>query len=229
LRFSIDRWRHVFKLDPDKPIADNDLKRLCQSGTDAVIVGGSTGVTYENSRALLMRLKRFSIPLVQEISDEMAVVPGFDLYLIPFVLNAGSIDWMVRRHQQAVKKFDGLIPWERVIAEGYIILNPEADAARVTGAETELQDEDVVAYAQIADRLLRLPVVYLEYSGRFGDPDLVNRVGEMLTQARLFYGGGVDRADRAAQVAGAADTVIVGNIIYENMEKALETVAAVKP
>src|SRR5690606_14470287 len=98
-----------------------------------------------------------------------------------------------------------------------------------TDAEAELQDEDVIAYAQIADRLLRLPVVYLEYSGRFGDPDLVNRAGEMLTQARLFYGGGGDRADRAAQVARAADTVIVGNIIYENMEKALETVAAVKP
>lgn len=226
--FSMERWRHVFKLDPDKPIADADLAKLCRSGTDAILVGGTTGVTYENTHDLLKRLQRFSLICAQEISDEAAIVPGFDLYFVPMVLNASDMEWMIRRHQRAIKKFDGLIPWERVIAEGYIILNGQSEVARTTGAETDLDEEDAVAYAHVAEKLLRLPVVYVEYSGRYGDPELVSKVADSLSSSRLFYGGGVDGADKAAIAAQMADTVVVGNIIYENLPQALETVAAVK-
>ena len=39
-------WRHVFKLDPNKEISDRDLELLCESGTDAIIVGGTDGVRW---------------------------------------------------------------------------------------------------------------------------------------------------------------------------------------
>ena len=90
-------------------------------------------------------------------------------------------------------------------------------------------------YTKKMDRLcacsreaIAIPVVYVEYSGRYGDPELVSKVADSLSSSRLFYGGGVDGADKAAIAAQMADTVVVGNIIYENLPQALETVAAVK-
>ena len=34
-------WKHVFKLDPNKAISDEELELVCESGTDGIIVGGS--------------------------------------------------------------------------------------------------------------------------------------------------------------------------------------------
>jgi putative glycerol-1-phosphate prenyltransferase len=75
---------------------------------------------------------------------------------------------------------------------------------------------------------MRLPIVYVEYSGTFGDMDLVRQVRNKLHQAQLFYGGGITNAEQARQAAASADTIIVGNILYDNLEQALQTVEAVR-
>ncbi|MEB3102382.1 heptaprenylglyceryl phosphate synthase [Ferviditalea candida] len=219
-------WKHIFKLDPERELSDEALERICQSGSDAVMVGGSSGVTYDNTVDLLSRIRCFSIPCILEVSSREAVAPGFDFYLVPLVLNASEVDWVVGHHQRALKDYGQLMPWDLLAAEGYIILNGASTAAQLTGSRTELDAKDVLAYALLADRLLRLPVVYLEYSGTFGDMELVTRVKNVLHQARLFYGGGIDSAAKAARAAQAADTIIVGNVIYEDLEQALQTVKA---
>ena len=89
-------------------------------------------------------------------------------------------------------------------------------------------EEDVIAYARMAEHLFKLPVFYLEYSGTLGDPAIVKAASRVLDQTRLFYGGGIRNAQDAKMMAELADTVIVGNIIYEDMKAALSTVEAVK-
>jgi len=221
-------WRHVFKLDPDKRIDDAGLERICLSGTDAVLVGGTSGVTYENTADLLARIRRFEVPCALEVSDAGAAVPGFDLYLIPLVLNTPRGEWVTGRQADALVDFGPYIPWEETAAEGYLILNAEAEAARLTGAETNLGAERAAAYGRLADRLMRLPIVYAEYSGRFGDMALVGRLRSVLDRARLFYGGGVDGPERARAAAAAAHTVVVGNVVYDDLDAAIATVAAVR-
>ena len=221
-------WRHVFKLDPDRDIDDRTLERVCRSGTDAVLVGGSSGVTYDKTVGLLARLRRHEVPCALEITDPSLAVPGFDGYFIPMVLNARHRDWWIGRHAAALKRFGRMVPWDITAAEAYVVLNGDSAVARVTEAETGLDADDVAAYCQLADRLWRVPVVYLEYSGTFGDMELVRRVRGMLSQARLFYGGGVRSAQQAREAARAADTVIVGNAVYDDPDAALATVEAVR-
>lgn len=220
----LEQWRHVFKLDPDRPISDAHLERICTSGTDAVMVGGSDGVTFDNTSELLARIRRFDVPCVLEVSTRDAIVPGFDQYFIPVVLNAGSTDWLIGHHHAAVRQLGSVLPWELLTAEAYVILNPDSTAARVTRANTRLDADDVAAYAQIAERLFGLPIVYLEYSGTYGDMALVERIKSELCTARLFYGGGIDSRDKARRAAQAAHTIVVGNVIYEDVERALSTV-----
>lgn len=220
----IRHWRHVFKLDPDKEISDEHLDRICTSGTDAIVVGGSTGVTFDNTIDLLARVRRYELPCVSEISTIEAVVPGFDLYLIPVVLNSRQGQWITGRHREALKQFGKMLPWESLIPEGYVVLNEDSTVARLTQADANLDRQDVIACANLTEKLFRLPVCYLEYSGKFGDMDLVREVRDTLEESQLFYGGGIDSAERARQALAAADTIVVGNIIYEDIERALETV-----
>ncbi|RTE03990.1 heptaprenylglyceryl phosphate synthase [Paenibacillus whitsoniae] len=222
----IRKWKHVFKLDPDKDISDEALDRLCSSGTDAIMVGGSSGVTFDNTVDLLSRIRQYEVPCVLEISNQEAIVPGFDLFLVPVALNSRDAKWIVGQHQEALKEYGAMLNWDELVAEGYIILNPEATAAQVTSAQTELDAKDVMAYARMADKLFHMPIVYLEYSGTFGDMALVRRTRGVLEQARLFYGGGIDSLEKAQQAAEAADTIVVGNIVYMDLEQALQTVHA---
>ncbi|MCA0757587.1 heptaprenylglyceryl phosphate synthase [Paenibacillus sp. N4] len=221
-------WRHVFKLDPDREISDETLDAVCSSGTDAIIVGGSSGVTFENTVDLMSRIRRYSVDCALEVSTLEGAVPGFDGYFIPLVLNTDRAEWINGRQTEGLIEYGSFVPWEETAAQGYIILNEDATAAKLTGAKTELSEDELVAHVRMADRLMRLPVVYLEFSGRFGDMRLVKRARSAVSGARLFYGGGVDNAEKARQAAEAAHTVVVGNVIYADLEAALSTVAAVK-
>jgi putative glycerol-1-phosphate prenyltransferase len=220
-------WRHVFKLDPERSIDDETLDLLCTSGTDAILVGGSSGVTFDNTVDLLSRIRRYEVPCALELSDPACGVPGFDGYFIPMVLNTKRTEWLIGHHIEALRDFGHLIPWESIVGEAYLVLNSDSTVARMTGADASISNNEVVAYSQVADRLWNVPVLYIEYSGIFGDMELVRRVSNGLKQAHLFYGGGIDSPERAAQAADVAHTIVVGNIIYENLDAALATVKRV--
>lgn len=217
-------WRHVFKLDPDKQISDEALEQLCESGTDAIMVGGTTGVTYENTVDLLSRIRQFSLPCVLELSDKDAVVLGFDGYLLPVVLNSGSIDYLIGKQHEAVSEFGARLPWSDLIGEGYIVLNPDCAVGKKTAAIIPSTNREIAAYATLAEKLFHLPIVYVEYSGMFGDMDVLQQVKNQLNETHLIYGGGITNAEQARKAAAIADTIVVGNILYEDLQAALDTV-----
>ncbi|MGE7912141.1 heptaprenylglyceryl phosphate synthase [Lysinibacillus xylanilyticus] len=221
-------WRHVFKLDPAKDISDEALEKICESGTDVIIVGGTDGVTLDGVLDLLVRVRRFEVPIALEISAIDSVTPGYDYYFIPTVLNSDDPKWIKNLHHEAIKEYGDIMVWDELVAEGYCILNPDCKVAEVTNAKTDLSIDDVVAYARLAENFFRLPVFYVEYSGTYGDIEVVSAVKNELKNTRLFYGGGITSAQQAAEMAKYADTVVVGNIIYEDLKAALATVKAVK-
>ncbi len=221
-------WRHVFKLDPDRNLSDEQLEAVCLSGSDAILVGGSSGVTYDNTVELMSRIRRYELPCAQEVSTLDSVVPGFDLYLIPMVLNTNRAEWIVGHHRVGLENYGELIPWDLIAAEGYIVLNSDSTVARLTGADSGIDAEAAAACARLADKLMRLPIVYIEYSGTYGDLDLVREVRRATDEASVFYGGGVRDYATALAAAGAADTVVVGNIVYDDLSAALDTVRGVR-
>ncbi|SEU05813.1 putative glycerol-1-phosphate prenyltransferase [Salinibacillus kushneri] len=225
--YDIHKWNHVFKLDPNKEISDDSLEKVCESGTDAIVVGGTDGVTLDNVLQILARVRRHSVPCVLEISNTESLTPGFDYYFIPSVLNSQDKKWFMDLHHQAVKEYGDIMNWDEIFMEGYCMVNPESKAFQYTHS-TSLKDEDVIAYAQMTEKMFRFPFFYLEYSGTYGDPKLVERVKQKLDQTLLIYGGGIYKAKQAKEMAQFADIVVVGNAIYEDLSNALKTVKAVK-
>lgn len=228
--YNVREWRHVFKLDPNKDIDDDLLELVCESGTDAVVIGGSDGVTLDNVLDLMVRVRRYPLPCVLEVSAIDVVTPGFDLYFIPTVLNSTDSKWITGLHFEAMKEYGELMNPDELIIEGYCIANPDCKAAQLTGVSEKLQAEDIAAYARVAGQLLKLPLFYLEYSGTYGDLESVKAAAAALseTETLLVYGGGIQTAGQAKEIGKHADIVVVGNAVYEFPEEALKTVAAVK-
>lgn len=222
--YDFREWRHVFKLDPNKELSDERLETICESGTDAIIVGGTDGITLEKVLDLMARIRRFSVPCVLEVSSIDTVTPGFDLYFIPTILNSSDTKWITGLHHEAVKEFGDVMDWEEIVMEGYCILNEDCKAAKLTNANTNLTNDEVIAYAVMAEKMFLLPIFYLEYSGKYGDVELVANVKKSLEKTVLFYGGGISTIEQAKEMTKHADVIVVGNAIYENFELALETV-----
>lgn len=226
--YDFREWRHVFKLDPNKEISDDKLEKLCESGTDAIIVGGTDGVTLDKVLDLMARIRRYTVPCVLEVSSIDIVTPGFDLYFIPTILNSNETKWITGLHHQAVKEFGEIMDWEEIVMEGYCILNEECKAAKLTSARADASAEEVKAYAMMAEKMFHLPIFYLEYSGIYGDVKLVSEVKKVLEKTVLFYGGGISTVEQAGEMAKHADVIVVGNAIYDQFEQALSTVKSVR-
>ena len=99
----------------------------------------------------------------------------------------------------------------------------------MTRAVCDLNAEEVAAYASVADHYFHFPIVYIEYSGTFGDPAVVKAASEAIDKSVLYYGGGINSAEKAAQMSRYADTIVVGNAVYDQGAAVLKaTVDAVQ-
>jgi phosphoglycerol geranylgeranyltransferase len=223
-------WVHVTKLDPDKHLKPGDIDAIAASGTDALMLSGTLNVTQENLSALQKQVGAYDLPLVMEPAGPDAVlIQGIDFVFVPSVMNTTDVQWIVGKHRAWVQMQKGKIPWDFIVPEAYIVLNPDSSVGRVTRAMCNLKAEEVAAFASVADHYFHFPVVYIEYSGIYGDPAVVKAASEALDKSVLYYGGGINSAEKAAQMSRYADTIVVGNAVYDQGAAVLKaTVDAVQ-
>ena len=223
-------WVHVTKLDPDKQLKPGDIDAIAASGTDALMLSGTLNVTKENLAALEKQVKAYNLPLVMEpASPDAVLLQGIDFVFVPSVLNSAEVQWVVGKHRMWVQEQKQQVPWDRVVPEAYIVLNPDSSVAKVTKSICSLTAGEVAAFTTIADHYFHFPIVYIEYSGTFGDPDVVKAASDVLDKAILYYGGGINSAGKAAQMSRYADTIVVGNAVYDQGAAVLKaTVDAVQ-
>ncbi|WP_135533436.1 MULTISPECIES: phosphoglycerol geranylgeranyltransferase [Halostella] len=209
-------WDHIVKIDPDKDLVEGETyEDVCATGTDAIEIGGTTGMTTDKMQRVIDACATYDVPLYLEPSaPEVAVNDdALDGYLIPTVFNAGDPFWTVGAHKEWARLEENL-PWDRITTEAYIVMNPEASVATYTEADCDLGPDDVAAYAEVAEEMFGQEIVYVEYSGTLGDPETVRAAAGALDEATLFYGGGIHDYDSANGMAEHADVVVVGDLVH---------------
>ena len=209
-------WVHVTKLDPDKQLRPGDIDAIAASGTDALMLSGTLNVTQENLAALQKQVKAYNLPLVMEpASPDAVLMQGIDYVFVPSVINSTDVQWIVGKHSTWIQKQKQKIEWDLIVPEAYIVLNPDSAVGKLTKSLCDLKADEVAAYAAVADHYFHFPIIYIEYSGMFGDPNVVKAVSDAIRNSILYYGGGINSAEKAAQMSKYADTIVVGNAVYD--------------
>ncbi|MFC6836564.1 phosphoglycerol geranylgeranyltransferase [Halomarina ordinaria] len=217
-------WDHIVKVDPDKTLPEGvTYEDVCATGTDAIAVGGTMGVTEEKMARVVDACATYDVPVYIEPSGTSVVVhdDGLDGYLIPVVFNAGDVAWITGAHKEWAR-LDHDIDWDRTFTEAYIVLNEDSSVATYTEADCDLDPDAVAAYATVAERMFGQDIVYIEYSGTLGDTAHVAAAHDALDEATLFYGGGVHDYDSAHTMGQHADVVVVGDLVHDEGIDAVE-------
>ena len=194
-------------------------KDACALGTDAIMIGGSTGVTQDNLDKTALEIKHNSnVPSIYFPSGASAMSANCDAIYFMSMLNSRSLDWVIREQvagAPAVKKL-GLEP----LSMGYIIVEPGMKVGEVGQADVIPRDNPqlAVSYA-LAGELLGMRSIYLEAGS--GAPahvpsDMISYVKKSIS-VPLIVGGGIRDATAAREVKDAgADVIVTGTIVEEN-------------
>ncbi|NLX47218.1 MAG: geranylgeranylglyceryl/heptaprenylglyceryl phosphate synthase [Euryarchaeota archaeon] len=213
---------HMTLLDPAKqsPERAADMAAVAESmGTDAIMVGGSTGVNQENLDATIIAIKKkVKVPVIYFPSGAHAISPYADAMYFMSMLNSTSVDNVVLQQVKGapiVKKIN-----VEPLSMGYIIVEPGMKVGEVGKARPIPRNEPKTAAAfALAAEYMGMGLVYLEAGS--GAPEAVP--DEMIAACKktitvpLIIGGGIRDAETAARVRKAgADVVVTGTVVEDS-------------
>lgn len=215
------RKMHMTLIDPAKQemgIAGDVSEAAEAAGTDAIMVGGSTGVTQENLDGTVDEIKsRCSLPTIYFPSGANAIARRCDAIYFMSMLNSRNVRNLTGEHWRGapVIKQLGL----ETISMGYVVVEPGMKVGEVGEADVVLRDDvpRAVGYALTAE-YFGMALVYLEAgSGAPAPvPPLMIREVRRNVGIPIVVGGGIMNAGDTSKVGDAGADIIVTGTLVEN-------------
>lgn len=226
---------HFTLVDPAKlanlESLESVAEKVAMAGTDAFMVGGSLGVSERDVDEVASRLKKFGLPVIAFPGNVNGLSRNVDAVLFISLLNSEDLYYIVGA------QVAGAIVIARygleVLPTGYIIVGYGGTAGFVGKARPiPYEKHEVVLAYSLAAYMMGMSYIYLEAGSGAPQPvhrDSVRLVKSVLPEAVLIVGGGIRTPEVAEEIARAgADVIVTGNIVEDNLEKAVEIVKTVK-
>ena len=225
LNYILDKLKtqklHMTLLDPDDTGPEEAAKISTQAvlaGSDAIMLGGSTGLTQELVDATVKAIKAaVDVPVILFPTTASAVSLQADAIYFMSLLNSKDPRFLFGEQMKAAAliKKSGLEP----ISMGYIIVEPGMKAGLVGGADCIKRDDvkSAVGYS-VAGELLGMKLIYLEAGSGAPEPvppNLISGVKKAL-DIPLIVGGGIRKPEQAmAAIEAGADIIVTGTVVEE--------------
>ncbi|MBB5253148.1 phosphoglycerol geranylgeranyltransferase [Sulfurisphaera ohwakuensis] len=221
---------HFSLFDPDKVNLESIYSialKLVESGTSGFLIGGTLGVSKEKLDSIIEILEDFEVPKIIFPSNVNLITEKADAILFMSLLNSDDIYYITGAQLIAapiIKKLK-----LESLPTGYIIVGHGGTAAHVGKARVIPYDnvELIVAYSIMAE-LFGMDFVYLEAGSGAPEPikpSVISITKKYLENSKIIVGGGIRSEEIAKELALAgADIIVTGNIIEQNLEKALKIV-----
>ncbi len=210
---------HMTLIDPEKlsPEKCADIAYSAyRAGTDAIMVGGSTGISSHNLDDSVLAMKeRMPIPIIQFPSHSEALSPNADAIYFMSMLNSKDIKYIIGEQMKASSLLKDMAI--ETMPMGYVIVEPGMKVGEMGRAEpVKRHDIDKAIGYGLAAEFFGMKFVYLEAGSGAPSPvpvEMVKAVKDKLS-IPLVIGGGIRDAKTASEISKAgADIVVTGTIV----------------
>lgn len=226
---------HMTLIDPAKQppkVSGEIATKACLAGTDAIMVGGSTGITQENIDATVDEIKKnCKCPVIYFPSGANAIPRRADAIYFMSMLNSKNVRNITGEHSRGapiIKKL-GIEP----ISMGYVIVEPGMKAGEVGEANLVKRGDipTIVGYA-LTTEFFGMDLLYLEAGSGAPEPvptSMIKAVRESV-DIPIVVGGGIVTPGQAGKVAAAGADIVVTGTLVENgsfetkLRKIIETI-----
>jgi len=213
---------HMTLIDPEKqgPEECGDIANAAyRAGTDAIMVGGSTGISYDNlDESITAMITKVPIPIIQFPSHSEALSPNADAIYFMSLLNSKDTRYIIGEQANAAPYLRNMDV--ETISMGYVIVEPGMKVAEMGGAEPLKREalESAVGFG-LAAEFLGMELFYLEAGSGAPEPVPANMVSAVANKLSipLIVGGGIREPEAAQKIAAAgADILVTGTVVEEN-------------
>jgi phosphoglycerol geranylgeranyltransferase len=214
---------HLTLLDPDSQqpeIAGNMAREAELGGTDAIMVGGSTGATGLVVEQTVKAIKvACSLPVILFPANPGGVSESADAIFFMSLLNSRDVNYITTNQANGaplVYRY-GIEP----ISMAYIIIEPGGAAGWVGDARLIPRNRPKLAVAySLAAKYLGMHYIYLEAGSGADRPvpvEMVAAVKKAVGKAtKVIVGGGIrDGATARERVKAGADMIVTGTIVEQ--------------
>jgi len=229
---------HFTLIDPDKDGPDRARERALiarEAGSDAILVGGSTGVSEPRLSRVVEAVREAGLPVILFPGNLNGLTPKADAVLFMTLLNSDDPYYLSGVQVQAAPIV--LRMGLEAIPTAYIIVGYGGAAGFIGRARPiPYEHPELVAIHALAGAYMGARAIYLEAGSGAPRPVPVEAVAlsrRLLSQAGyeglLIVGGGVRDPQVAEALAGAgADALVTGTLAEEEPGRLREVVEAFK-
>ncbi|MDQ1251116.1 MAG: phosphoglycerol geranylgeranyltransferase [Euryarchaeota archaeon] len=229
---------HLTLIDPASQTPERAAEMALaavEGGTDAIMIGGSTGASGVLLDETVMRIKeKVNVPTILFPGSSAGLSRYADAVFFMSLLNSRDLGYIITNQVLAAP----LVYKSQIepISMAYLVVEPGGTVGWVGDAKLipRKKPEIAMAYA-LAGKYLGMHYTYLE-AGSGADtpvnPEMIGAVKQVLGENKLIVGGGI-RDAKAAKicVSAGADMIVTGTVVEEVSDitaKVSEIVSAVK-
>lgn len=226
---------HFSLIDPDPSktrieYVKDVVSKLEKAGTDAIMIGGSTGVKNSFLDEIIINIKEScSLPTILFPGNpETGVSKHADAIFFLCLMNAKDIKFATGYQAIGAKivKEYGIEP----IPVGYIIIEPGMTVGRNANLIKRDEIDKAASYA-LAAQYMGMRFVYLEAGSGAYEPvplDMIRAVKSEIS-IPLIVGGGIRTEEQAINaIKAGADIIVTGTIIEKDPSAAKKIIKAIK-
>ena len=229
---------HLTLLDPASQMAERaaDMALAAvEGGTDAIMIGGSTGASGILLDETVLKIKeKVNVPTILFPGSAAGLSRYADAVFFMSLLNSRDLGYVITNQVLGAP----LVYKSQIepISMAYLVVEPGGTVGWVGDAKLipRKKPEIAVAYA-LAGKYMGMHYTYLE-AGSGADipvnPEMIGAVKHVLGENKLIVGGGIRDAKTAQLCASAgADMIVTGTVVEEVNDisaKVSEIVSAIK-
>ena len=214
------RRMHFTLVDPDKQssVEAGEIAAAVESvGSDAIMVGGSTGVDFSKVDQTVAEIKaRCKLPVILFPGSAKGLTPKADAIFFMSMLNSRKREFLIGQQVRGAR----VVKMMRIepIPMAYVVVAPGMRVGEIGDAQLVERDdfEGAISYA-LAAQYMGMRLLYLEAGSGAPEPVPAKLVSAVKKEAEipLIVGGGIRTAEAARDILDAGANIVVTGTLVE--------------